>query len=39
MKVREIVIIGLISALNIGSRLVLQPLPNIKPVTTIILLC
>lgn len=38
-RVRELVLIALISALNIGSRVALQFLPNIKPVTSIIIMC
>lgn len=36
MKTRKIAIIGLLSALNIASRIILKVLPNIKPVTPII---
>lgn len=36
MKTRKIAIIGLLSALNIASRVLLKVLPNIKPVTPII---
>lgn len=36
MKTRKIAIIGLLSALNIASRILLKVLPNIKPVTPII---
>lgn len=37
-KVKEISLIGLLAAVNICSRIALQSLPNIKPVTSIIIL-
>lgn len=37
-KTQEIALIGLLSAVNIASRLFLQGLPNFKPVTSIIIL-
>lgn len=37
-KVKEISLIGILAAINIASRLALQFLPNIKPVTAIIIL-
>lgn len=37
-KVQEISLIGILAAVNIASRLYLQALPNIKPVTSIIIL-
>lgn len=36
--VKEIALIGLLSAFNIASRIGLQALPNVKPVTSIIIL-
>lgn len=38
-KTREITLIGIFAALNIVSRIALQSLPNIKPVTSIIIIC
>lgn len=37
-KTREITIIGVLAATNIASRIALQSLPNIKPVTSIIII-
>lgn len=37
-KTQEIALIGLLSAVNIASRIFLQGLPNFKPVTSIIIL-
>lgn len=37
-KVREISLIGILAAVNIASRIYLQALPNIKPVTSIIII-
>ena len=37
-RVQEIALIGILAAVNITSRLYLQALPNIKPVTSIIIL-
>ena len=37
-KTQEIALIGILSAINIASRLALQMLPNIKPVTSIIII-
>lgn len=37
-KVKEISLIGLLAAINIASRIALQGLPNIKPVTSIIII-
>lgn len=37
-RVQEIALIGILSALNIASRLYLQALPNVKPVTSIIII-
>ncbi|WP_297522799.1 ECF transporter S component [uncultured Clostridium sp.] len=37
-KTREIALIGMLSAFNIASRVTLQFLPNIKPVTSIIIM-
>jgi energy-coupling factor transport system substrate-specific component len=37
-KTQEIALIGLLAAINIASRVVLQSLPNIKPVTAIIII-
>lgn len=37
-KTREIALIGILSAFNIASRVTLQFLPNIKPVTSIIIM-
>ena len=37
-KVQEISLIGILAAVNIVSRIYLQALPNIKPVTSIIIL-
>lgn len=36
-KVKEISLIGILAAVNIASRIVMQSLPNIKPVTSIII--
>lgn len=36
-KVKEISLIGILAAVNIASRIALQSLPNIKPVTSIII--
>ena len=33
-KVKEISLIGILAAVNIASRIYLQALPNIKPVTS-----
>ena len=33
-KVKEISLIGILAAVNIASRIALQGLPNIKPVTS-----
>ena len=38
-KVKEISLIGILAAVNIASRIYLQFLPNIKPVTSIIIIC
>lgn len=38
-KVKEITLIGIIAAVNIASRIALQGVPNIKPVTSIIIIC
>lgn len=37
-RVQEISLIGILSALNIASRLYLQSLPNVKPVTSLIII-
>ena len=37
-KVKEISLIGILAAVNIASRIYLQALPNIKPVTSIIII-
>ena len=37
-KVKEISLIGILAAVNIASRIALQALPNIKPVTSIIII-
>lgn len=37
-KTQEIALIGLLSAVNIASRIFLQALPNFKPVTSIIII-
>lgn len=37
-KTREICLIGILSAVNIASRVALQALPNFKPVTSIIII-
>ena len=37
-KVKEISLIGILAAVNIASRIYLQFLPNIKPVTSIIII-
>lgn len=37
-KVQEISVIGILAAVNIASRIALQSLPNIKPVTSIIII-
>lgn len=37
-KVKEISLIGILAAVNIASRIALQGLPNIKPVTSIIII-
>lgn len=37
-RVKEISLIGILAAVNIASRIVLQSLPNIKPVTSIIII-
>lgn len=37
-KVQEISLIGILAAVNIASRIALQSLPNIKPVTSIIII-
>lgn len=37
-KVKEISLIGILAAVNIASRIALQSLPNIKPVTSIIII-
>ena len=37
-KVEEITLIGILAAVNIASRVMLQMLPNIKPVTSIIII-
>lgn len=37
-KVKEISLIGILAAVNITARVVLQALPNIKPVTSIIII-
>jgi len=37
-KVKEISLIGILAAVNIASRIALQSLPNIKPVTSIIMI-
>lgn len=37
-KTREIAIIGVLAATNVASRIVLKSLPNIKPVTSIIII-
>ncbi len=37
-KIREISLIGMLAAVNIASRIALQSLPNIKPVTSIIII-
>ncbi|WP_249028956.1 hypothetical protein [Tannockella kyphosi] len=37
-KVQEISLIGILAAVNIASRVALQMLPNIKPVTSIIII-
>lgn len=37
-RVKEISLIGILAAINIASRIVLQSLPNIKPVTSIIII-
>lgn len=36
MKTKKIAVIGLLSALNIASRIILKALPNIKPIAPII---
>jgi len=36
--VKRIALVGILSAVNIGSRIVLQFLPNIKPVTSLIII-
>ena len=38
LKVKEISLIGILAAVNIASRIYLQALPNIKPVTSIIII-
>ncbi len=38
-KTKELVLIALFSAINIGSRWLLTYLPNIKPTTALIMLC
>ena len=37
-KTREICLIGILSAVNIASRVAMQALPNFKPVTSIIII-
>ena len=37
-KIQEISLIGILAAVNIASRIALQALPNIKPVTSIIII-
>ena len=37
-KVKEISLIGILAAVNIASRIALQAVPNVKPVTSIIIL-
>lgn len=37
-KVKEMSLIGILAAVNIASRIALQSLPNIKPVTSIIII-
>lgn len=37
-RVKEISLIGMLAAVNIASRIALQSLPNIKPVTSIIII-
>lgn len=37
-RVKEISLIGILAAVNIASRIALQSLPNIKPVTSIIII-
>lgn len=37
-RVQEISLIGILSALNIASRVYLQALPNVKPVTSLIII-
>lgn len=37
-RTREICLIGILSAVNIASRVALQALPNFKPVTSIIII-
>lgn len=37
-KSKEISLIGILAAVNIASRIALQSLPNIKPVTSLIIL-
>lgn len=38
-QVKKISLIGIFAAVNIASRIALQSLPNIKPVTSIIIIC
>ena len=37
-KIKEVTLIGIFAAVNIASRIALQSLPNIKPVTSIIII-
>lgn len=37
-KVKEMTLIGILAAVNIASRIALQSLPNIKPVTSLIII-